>query len=128
MQEHDIQNAIRIAISENKLGVSFRTNVGQAWTGEQVIKNSDGSITILNPRPFSTGLEKGFSDLLVVQPIIISVADVGHRIARACFIEVKTQTGRASSDQKNFISQMQNLGAKAGIARSVEDAIHILRG
>ena len=39
MLEHDIQNSIRLAISENNLGVSFRTNVGQAWTGEQIIKN-----------------------------------------------------------------------------------------
>ena len=127
MLEHDIQNSIRIAISENNLGVSFRTNVGQAWTGENIIHNSDGSITIINPRPIQTGLPEGFSDLLIIKPTIISPADAGCQIARACFVEVKTQKGRVRPSQLNFINQMQNLGAKAGIARSVEDALNILR-
>lgn len=116
--EHDIQNAIRVAISENGLGVSFRTNVGQAWTGD-VKKNFDGSITIKNPRPFNTGLPDGFSDLLVIQPIELT--------ARPVFLEVKTKTGRVRPAQINFIERMQSLGAKAGIVRSPDDALKILR-
>ncbi|MBP2629861.1 MAG: hypothetical protein H6Q70_489 [Firmicutes bacterium] len=127
MLEHDIQNSIRLAISENKLGVSFRTNVGQGWTGEKIIKNPNGSITIFKPRPFDTGLPTGFSDLLVINPTIISPKMVGKQIAIAGFIEVKNLRGKPTTDQENFIERMQELGAKAGIARSPDDALKILR-
>ena len=128
MLEHDIQNSIRLAISENNLGVSFRTNVGQAWTGKQIIKNIDKSITIKKPRPFDTGLPKGFSDLLVINSIKITPDMVGKQIAVANFIEVKTPKGKPTEQQLNFIERMQELGAKAGIARSPDDALAILRG
>ena len=126
--EHDIQSQIRIAISQNKLGTSFRINVGQAYTGNEIKKQSDGSILIKNPRPFASGVPKGFSDLLVITPIIITPEMVGQQFARAGFLEVKTKTGRPTKDQVNFIEQMQSLGARAGIARSVEDVIKILQG
>lgn len=125
--EHDLQNQIRLAISENNLGVSFRTNVGQAWTGNNVHKNIDGSITIHNPRPFQSGLPTGFSDLLIIQPIIVTPAMVGQQIAAACFLEVKTKNRKPTREQLNFLEQMSRLGAKAGVVRSADDAIQILR-
>lgn len=124
--EHDIQSQIRIAISQNNLGTCFRTNVGQAYTGDKIIKNRDHSITITNPRPFNTGLPKGFSDLLIISPTIITPDMVGQQFARASFLEIKTKIGRPTKDQVNFIDQMQSLGARAGVARSVEDVIKIL--
>jgi len=126
--EHDIQSQIRIAISQNKLGTSFRTNVGQAYTGDKITKQNDGSIKIKNPRPFNTGLPKGFSDLLIITPITITNEMVGQQFARAGFLEIKTKTGRPTKDQVNFIEQMQGLGARAGIARSIEDAVKVLQG
>ena len=124
--EHDIQNQIRIAISKNNLGTCFRCNVGQAYVGDEIIKNPDKSIKIINARPFNTGLPKGFSDLLVIMPVIITPEMVGQQIARVGFLEIKTPTGKPTKDQVNFIEQMQKLGAKAGIARSVEDVMKIL--
>lgn len=126
LSEHDIQSQIRIAISQNNLGTSFRTNVGQAYTGDKIIKNPDRSIKIINPRPFNTGLPKGFSDLLIISPIIITPEMVGHQFARAGFLEIKAATGRPTNDQLNFIDQMQKLGARAGVARSINEAINIL--
>ena len=32
MTEHELQNLIRLHISENKLGTMFRANVGSGWT------------------------------------------------------------------------------------------------
>lgn len=128
IREADIQNQIRLTISQQNLGVSFRTNVGQAWTGDNVIHNSDKSVTIINARPFQTGLPKGFSDLLVISPTIITPEMIGQLIARAGFLEIKTKTGRVRPEQVNFIEQMQKLGASAGIARSIDDAIQILKG
>lgn len=46
----------------------------------------------------------------------------------ALFIEVKTERGRASQEQCNFIAACRRNGARAGIARSVEDAIRICKG
>lgn len=134
MNEQDIQAAIRVAISEHG-SRSFRINVGIAWTGNKIIKHSDGSLTIYDPRPFATFGStdetkklKGFSDLLIVVPKIITSNMIGKKLATIAFIEVKTKTGRPSPEQLGFIEQMQALGCKAGMARNPEQAIEILKG
>lgn len=100
MNEIDVQNSIRIAL--NSVGVTFRANVG-------TFKSVDG-------RYMSTGLPKGFSDLF------------GFRKSdgRIFFIEVKAKNGIVSKDQEKFIEQMKNLGAIAGVARSVREALEIV--
>lgn len=98
MTETDIQNSIRAALS--KYGIVLRLNVG-------VFVTQDG-------RKISSGLPKGTSDLLFIGPKYIA------------FIEVKTATGRPSNNQLNFINAIRNLGHRAGIARSVEDALNII--
>lgn len=100
-EEHAIQNAVRIALSE--YATVFRANVGSGVT-------YDG-------RHFETGLSKGFSDLFGFR----------HSDGRIFFIEVKTPSGRLSSCQKNFLEQMRNYGAIAGVARSVDDAVRIIQ-
>ncbi len=100
-EEHAIQNAVRIALSE--YATVFRANVGSGVT-------YDG-------RHFETGLPKGFSDLFGFR----------HSDGRIFFIEVKTPSGRLSSCQKNFLEQMRNYGAIAGVARSVDDAVRIIQ-
>lgn len=100
--EHDIQNEIRLALSERGYCV-FRINSGK-------VKMADG-------RWFDVGVPKGFSDLMAVKD------------GRAFFIEVKNEVGRPSGEQLNFIKQMQTrYGCRAGIARSVEDALSIVEG
>ena len=100
MREIDIQNQIRIALSD--IAVSFRANVGVFFT-------KDG-------RPVSTGLPKGFSDIF------------GFRKSdgRIFFIEVKNETGQLSIDQRTFLVAMESLGAITGVARSPEEAIEII--
>jgi len=127
MLERDIQNLIRIAISENRLGTCFRTNVGQAYTGNKIVKNQNGTITIYDPRPFKSGLPEGFSDLIVVTPLTITLEMIGQKVALASFLEVKDAKRKPTPEQLNFLEQMTQLGARAGIARSVDDAIKILR-
>lgn len=99
-EEHAIQNEIRIALS--KYATVFRANVGSGVT-------YDG-------RHFETGLPKGFSDLFGFR----------HSDGRIFFIEVKTPKGKVSKAQENFLKQMRNYGAIAGVARSVDDAIRII--
>ncbi|MCL1845497.1 MAG: VRR-NUC domain-containing protein [Defluviitaleaceae bacterium] len=82
-----------------KVGAVFRTNAGQFYT-------KDGKRV--------SGLPKGFSDIVAVLP--------GGRVA---FIEVKTDKGKPSPEQTQFIAKMQGLGASAGIARNVPEALAI---
>lgn len=98
--EHDIQNEIRLALSARGYCV-FRINSGK-------VKTADG-------RWFDVGVPKGFSDLLAIKD------------GKAYFIECKAEHGRPSAEQLNFIKQMQTrYGCRAGIARSVEDALGIV--
>lgn len=97
MNEHSIQNAIRLRLSELGYCV-FRANVGRFQT-------KDG-------RWFDTGLPKGFSDLFAVKD------------GRIYFLEVKTETGRPSEEQLKFLAVMRDrYGCVAEIVRSVDDAI-----
>ncbi|MBK0347864.1 VRR-NUC domain-containing protein [Aerococcaceae bacterium zg-ZJ1578] len=101
-QETVLMNKIRIKLSE--YGVCFRANVGK--------------VRMIDGRYFDTGLPKGFSDLFGVK------ANNGQ----VFFVEVKTDTGKVRPEQIQFINRMKELGALAGVARSVEDAIDIVEG
>lgn len=98
MKETDIQNNIRVALSG--YGLVLRLNVGTFIT-------QDG-------RHISTGLPPGCPDLLFIGK---------HCVA---FIEVKTEKGRISKAQQHFIDYIRKLGHRAGVARSVEDALKII--
>ena len=98
--EHDVQNEIRLVLSEQGYCV-FRINSGK-------VKMADG-------RWFDVGVPKGFSDLVAIKDGKIS------------FLEIKNEVGRPSAEQLNFIKQMkERYGCRAGIARSVEDALKIV--
>ena len=100
--EHTIQNEIRVALTENGYTV-FRANVGK-------VKTVDG-------RWFDTGLPKGHPDLYGFRPD-----------GKIFYIEVKNANGRVRPEQKQFIQTVKARGALAGIARSVEGALDIVRG
>ena len=123
MAERNIQNDIRNGIIG--LANMFRANIGQAWTGEAT-KLANGDILLRNPRPFSTGLPKGFSDLFGWVKHEITEEDVGKTAAIFTAVEVKDTKGRVSPEQQNFIKAVNSAGGRAGIARSVGDAIKIL--
>lgn len=96
MTETDLQNQIRMALSP--YGV--------------VIRQNTGNFQLKDGRRIMCGV-KGLSDLLFI----------GQN--RVAFIEVKTETGKPSQEQLNFIRRMQELGHSAGIARSTEDALRL---
>jgi hypothetical protein len=104
----------------------FRVNVGVAWVGE-VTKNRDGSITIRNPRPFKSGVP-GMSDLIGWAPVVVTPDMVGKTVAVYLAVETKSARGRASEEQKNFVSAVHKAGGRAGIARTDADLEVILCG
>lgn len=97
MNETSIQNNIRMALSQ--YGIVLRMNTG-------VFKTEDG-------RTVKCGMP-GTSDLLFVGRGYIA------------WIEVKTPTGKPTAEQLKFIKIMQELGHRAGVARSVEEALEII--
>lgn len=67
---------------------------------------------------FATALSpRGVPDLICVLP----------PSGRACYIEVKTPTGKVRSEQEEFLTRVRDAGAVAFIARSVQDVIAELR-
>ena len=101
MNEHSIQNAIRLRLSELGYCV-FRANVGRFQT-------KDG-------RWFDTGLPRGFSDLFAVKD------------GKIYFLEVKSETGKPSAEQLSFLAVMRDrYGCVAEIVRSVDDAIRAVK-
>ena len=98
MTETDIQNQIRIALSVH--GVVIRMNTGN-------FELKDGRRIVCGVR--------GLSDLLFI----------GEN--KVAFIEVKTPKGKPTPEQLNFIKKMQDLGHRAGIARSVKEALDIIK-
>lgn len=102
MTEHEIQNSIRLKLSELGYAV-FRANVGRFQT-------KDG-------RWFDTGLPKGFSDLFAIKN------------GKIYFLEVKAETGKPTAEQLNFLAVMRDrYGCITGIVRSVEEAVKLVGG
>ncbi len=101
MIEHELQNNIRLALSP--YAVVFRVNVGSGYT-------YDG-------RYLKTGVPKGYSDL----------SGFRKGDGKAFFIEVKTPKGKVSKEQEHFINIVKKYGAIAGVARSVVDAVKIIK-
>ena len=128
MQEHEIQDSIRLHISEQSLGTMFRANVGEAWTGQRVERLPDGSIRIYRPRRFSTGLPSGFPDLFGWCSQTVTAEMLGQRIAIFAGIEVKSETGRVRPAQQQFLNALRYAGGFSGVARSPADAELILSG
>jgi hypothetical protein len=111
LREHAIQNDIRLALS--KEGIVFRTNSGEFWQGKLMYSREFKQEVLINLTKVM-GLPKGFSDLLFVGDGFVA------------FIETKTPYGIATEDQENFLARMRSLGHRAGIARSVAEAIDII--
>lgn len=99
MTEHDLQNLIRLELTE--LGwLTFRINVGK-------VKMFDG-------RWFDTGLPPGFSDLIALKD------------GKMVFIEVKAEKGKASKKQIDFIKQMKKIGFPGAVVYSIEDVRRLI--
>ena len=112
--ESTIQNEIRLGLSE--YGIVLRLNSGKFWQGQRVWSNEFKQYVLTNLRAVQ-GCPEGTSDLLFLGE--------GNNVA---FIECKDNKGKTRQKQEKFIHIMHSLGIKSGVARSVEDALHIIGG
>ena len=97
--ETNISNAIMVALSA---------------AGHLVWRNNTGILPGPNGRPVKFGLCPGSSD-------IVGICADGKFLG----IEVKTPVGRVSPAQSAFIAAVRRHGGRAGVARSVADALAI---
>lgn len=112
MLESIIQNKIRCALSLNG-NVILRLNSGKFYQGKVVYSKEFKQNVLINLRMVE-GLPPGTSDLECIDRQGVA------------FIETKTPTGKPSPEQIKFINRMRQLGHRAGIARSVEEALDIV--
>lgn len=112
----------------------FRQNVGMAWAGKaqkidrvRSMQLGPGDVVIRGARPFHAGIE-GMADLGGWHTVTVTPGMVGQRVAVYVAVEVKTAAGRPTPEQRSFIDAVTRAGGRAGVARSVADAVKILAG
>lgn len=105
----------------------FRNNTGSAWMGD-ANRTKSGDMLIRHARSVKFGLCVGSSDLIGWKTVEVTPDMVGKRIAVFVALECKTESGRATAMQKNFIKAVQNAGGLSGIVRSKEEGEIVLGG
>jgi hypothetical protein len=125
MTESHTKQSIRLALSNGDVRL-FPNNTGTAWQGEHVIRYPNGDVLVKNARAIKYGLVVGGSDLVGWKSIIITLAMIGQRIAQFVAVEVKSNTGRPTDEQRAFVLAVRQSGGRAGFARSVPEAREIL--
>jgi len=133
MGEQEIQQRILLSCGRGAVRL-WRNNVGTGWAGQATRITAANAFTVgrtLRPgdlvirqgRPLHAGLCVGSSDLIGYRRIEIA----GQRVAQFVAIEVKAPRGRARQGQGQFLDQIRAAGGCSAIARSVEDALAILK-
>lgn len=132
MSEQNIMHSIMVAVSRAGARV-FRNNVAMAWVGKSkrynapaIVTVGAGDVVIRNARPLHAGLCEGSSDLIGITPIIVRPDHVGQKLGIFTALEVKAPGGPVTTEQVNFIEQISLAGGIAGIARSDDEALHLL--
>jgi len=124
----------------SKLGSRlFRNNVGMGWAPagrasnivavkrNQLVQCHPGDVVVRKARPLHAGLAKGSSDLIGWTPVVVTEDMVGKTIALFTAGEVKTEKGRATDEQKNFIETVKRHGGLADVIRTEDDLLTLLR-
>lgn len=91
-------------------------------------RNNTGCLPDANGRMVRFGLCKGSADLIGYTTVEVTPDMVGQRIAVFTAVEVKTPTGRPTPEQAAFLDHVRQAGGRAGIARSIDDAMRITAG
>jgi hypothetical protein len=134
--EHHTQQRILLACGSGDRRL-WRNNVGLGWTGAATKITAGnlrgvaaslrpGDVVVRAARPLHAGLCVGSSDLIGYRSLLAGPEHVGQRIAQFAAVEVKSATGRPSAEQRQFINHITEAGGRAGIARSVDDAVALL--
>ena len=113
-QETVLQQHIRLALGQHSNLRLFRNETGKLpdpRTGRWV----------------QFGLAKGSSDLIGFKTIKITPEMIGQDIAQFVSLEIKTERGKLSDIQQNWLQKVKSSGGIVGVARTVKDALNILK-
>jgi hypothetical protein len=97
-----------------------------AGNGARLWRNNVGALRDAQGQLVRYGLCPGSSDLIGFRTITITPDMVGQRVAVFSAVEVKDKA-RPTEQQHAFIRLVEQAGGMAGVARSVPDALAILR-
>jgi hypothetical protein len=115
MKENQIQQDIRLRLSEMRAGLYLRYNVGTFLT--------------MDGRPVKIG-EPGVSDLIGITPHVVTEEDVGRTIGVFTALETKqvkdTTAKERKESQGNFLRRVNELGGLGAIVRAVADAENVV--
>ena len=99
-----------IKLSESQLLNKVMRELGKHG---EVFRTHSGRFFTKSGQPIKS-LVKGFSDCMLILP--------GGQV---CFIETKVKPNKPSPEQTTFIRKMKDLGCRAGVAFSVDEALQI---
>ena len=113
-QETVLQQNIRLALGQHSNLRLFRNETGKLpdpRTGKWV----------------QFGLAKGSSDLIGFKTVKITPEMIGQDIAQFVSLEIKTERGKLTDIQHNWLQKVKSSGGIVGVARTVKDALQILK-
>ena len=113
--------------SETKIQQEIRLALGQR-SDLRLFRNETGKLP--DPRTgqwVQFGLAKGSSDLIGFKTIKITPEMIGQEIAQFVSLEIKTESGKLSTIQQNWLQKVKSSGGIVGVARTVKDALKILK-
>ena len=132
MSEKNIQSLVMMATSQVGATV-FRCNTGNGVAGAKMFRVEKSGPVVLQPGDWVVrhgsriqyGLTQGGSDIIGWLPVKITLDMVGRTLAVFLSLEVKTEKGRTTPEQINFIQQVRRAGGLAGVVRSPDEAIAV---
>lgn len=125
MSEAELKAQIRLALGRRADVRLFNNPVGQAWVGQSQSQR-DGSILLLRPHRVVYGLFPGSADLFGWRSVVITPEMVGQTIAQVVSPEVKAGRYKPTDEQLRWRDNVLAAGGRAGIVRSVEDALALV--
>ena len=135
-KESNLQREIRLRASQRGARL-FRNNVGFGYVSTkkaefnrtqcvQLVNLYPGDCVLRKARPIKFGLQKGSGDEIGWTPLIIKPEMVGKQIAVFTSVEVKTKTGKPSTEQKNWHNVIKKSGGYSVVARDADTVIQAL--
>lgn len=112
-QETAVANEIMIELSKQKV-VLWKNVRGLFWSLDKTHKVKAGLLCDHS------------ADLIGYKMVTVTPDMVNTQVAIFVGIECKTADGRIDDGQDKFAIRLRDRGGKAGIARSVEDALKII--
>ena len=112
MSEQELQQRIRLELGRGPVRL-WRNNVG-------ALRDQRGQLV-------SYGLCRGSSDLIGLRRLTIGPEHLGQSLAVFVAIEVKSERGRLTAEQQQFLEVVREFGGLAGVARSLPEASALLQ-